>query len=254
LRSPPFLERSLAILECFSDEYPAFAIADLADELGTIESTITRHLCALVALGYLELDHSGAYRLTSNGFGSPGLSATSMRERAHSHVEDLRILSSHTVSLGALEGAEIVFIDRERSLGVGQGSAGLDLRPGSRLPAHRTAMGKVLLAYLPARARSRALDDLRMEKGAPNTLTNKGVLRSELKQIRADGFAVNDQELMPEHHSIAVPVRARSQAVVAALSMSSHRSIISLEEMVANLMPHLVTTAGRISASLGFRR
>jgi IclR family pca regulon transcriptional regulator len=68
------------------------------------------------------------------------------------------------------------------------------------------------------------------------------------------GFAVNDQELAPELHSISAPVRNEAREVVAAVNMAAHSSMISLEELVDALGPHLVSTADRISARLGYRR
>ena len=68
------------------------------------------------------------------------------------------------------------------------------------------------------------------------------------------GFAVNDEELAAGLYAIAAPVRNEAREVVAAVSLSAHSSMISLEEMVDALGPHLVSTADRISARLGYRR
>jgi IclR family pca regulon transcriptional regulator len=69
------------------------------------------------------------------------------------------------------------------------------------------------------------------------------------------GFAVSDEELAPELLSIAAPVRDEArEEVVAAVNIAAHRAMISLEEMVNALSPHLVSTADRISARLGYRR
>jgi DNA-binding IclR family transcriptional regulator len=68
------------------------------------------------------------------------------------------------------------------------------------------------------------------------------------------GFAVNDEELAPELHSISAPGRNESREVVAAVDMAAHSSMIFLEELVDALGPHLVSTADRISARLGYRR
>ncbi len=72
--------------------------------------------------------------------------------------------------------------------------------------------------------------------------------------MREEGFAVNDEELAPGLHSISAPVRSENNEVVAAVNMAAHSSMISLEELVDHLGPHLVSTADRISARLGYRR
>ena len=115
-------------------------------------------------------------------------------------------------------------------------------------------MGKVLLANLPEREQSELLATIKLTQRGPNTITSKTALRVELEQIHEEGFAVNDQEFAEEVQAIAVPVRAVAGKVAAALCLSAHTSTISLEELVDALGPHLVSTADRISARLGYRR
>jgi len=153
-----------------------------------------------------------------------------------------------------LDGSDILYVDRVQSRRRGQGQTDLGLAPGSRLPAYCTAMGKVLLANLPGAELGRLLTSMKLTKRTPNTITSKTALRQELDQIRDEGLAVNDQELAPEVHSIAAPVRDDTREVVAAVNMAATTSVISLEELVDALSPHLISTADRISARLGYRR
>jgi IclR family transcriptional regulator, pca regulon regulatory protein len=115
-------------------------------------------------------------------------------------------------------------------------------------------MGKLLLANLPDSEQRDLFTSMKLTKRGPNTITSKRALRDELDEVLAAGFAVNDQELAPDLHSISAPVRNESREVVAAINMAAHSSMISLEEMVDALGPHLVSTADRISARLGYRR
>jgi len=233
------LERGLAVLACFTPERPVLGIGEIAAELGMSPSTTHRYVLTLAVLGYLQQDASRKYRLAVRvtDLGMSALSTTGLREHAHSYLEELRTQSSYTVSIAVLDGPEIVYIDRARSFRRGQAKIDLGLRPGAHRPAYCTAMGKVLLAHLPEHELSRTLNEMRLERRGPNTLTNKGVLRRELAQIREDAFAVNDEELAPGHHAIAVPVYAHSKEVVAALGMAAHNSMIPLEAMVEHLRP-----------------
>jgi IclR family pca regulon transcriptional regulator len=115
-------------------------------------------------------------------------------------------------------------------------------------------MGKLLLAYLPDRERRELLQEIRLERRTPNTITNRRLLAIEFERIREDGFAINDEELNPGLHSIAAPIRSESREVVAAANMAAHSSMISLQDLVDHLGPHLIATADRISARLGYRR
>jgi IclR family transcriptional regulator, pca regulon regulatory protein len=250
------LERGLAILACFRPEEPWMRLADIADRLDLSRSTTHRYLATLVALGYLEQGTSRRYRLGLKvmDLGMSVLNSTGLREHAHPYLEELRKQSSYTVNLAVLDGPEILFVDRMRSFRREQSQIDLGLHTGSRLPAYCTAMGKLLLAYLPENEQDELIADVKLTKRGPNTITSKKALFTELDEIQSEGFAVNDEELAPELHSIAAPVRNEAREVVAAVSLAAHTSTISLSELVDALSPHLISTADRISARLGYRR
>jgi IclR family transcriptional regulator, pca regulon regulatory protein len=250
------LERGLAILACFTPERPVLGIADIADDLGMSRSTTHRYVITLVALGYLEQGASRKYRLglKVTDLGMAALNSTGLREHAHEYLEELRQRTSYTTNLAVLDGIEILYVDRARSFRRGQSKIDLGLHPGSRLPAYCTAMGKLLLAYLPENEQAELLTEMKLTKQGPNTITSKKALLTELDEIQSEGFAVNDEELAPELHSIAAPVRNEAREVVAAVNLAAHTSMISLSELVDALSPHLVSTADRISARLGYRR
>ena len=259
LREPRYsqsLERGLAILGCFTPQRPVLGIADIADELGMSRSTTHRYVITLVALGYLEQGASRKYRLglKVTDLGMSALNSTGLREHAHPYLEELRQRTSYTASLAVLEGTEILYVDRARSFRRGQNQVDLGIGLGSRLPAHCTAMGKLLLANLPEDEQSDLLATMKLTKPGPNTITSKKALRDELDQIHEENFAVDDQELAAELHSIAAPVRNDAREVVAAVSLEADISMITLAELVDALSPHLVSTADRISARLGYRR
>jgi IclR family transcriptional regulator, pca regulon regulatory protein len=259
LREPRYsqsLERGLAILDCFGPERPILGISDIADELGMSRSTTHRYVITLVALGYLEQGASRKYRLglRVTDLGMSALNAMSLGEHSRPYLEELRQRTSFTVSVAVLDGEEILYLARARSFRRGQNKIDLGLQPGSRLPAYCTSMGKLLMAYLPENEQRELINEIKLEKRGPNSITTKKALRTELEHVREENFAVNDQELAPGLHSISAPVRSETREVVAAVNMAAHNSMISLEELVDALGPHLVSTADRISARLGYRR
>jgi IclR family transcriptional regulator, pca regulon regulatory protein len=259
LREPRYsqsLERGLAILSCFTPKRPVLGIADIADELGMSRSTTHRYVITLLALGYLEQGASRKYRLglRVTDLGMSALNSTGLREHAQPYLEELRQRTSYTVSLAVLDGSEILYVDRARSFRRGQGQADLDVRIGSRLPAYCTAMGKLLLANLPDAEQREQLGAIKLAKQGPNTITSKKALRDELDEVLDASFAVDDEELAKDLYSIAAPVRDDARAVVAAVDISAPSSMISIGELVDALGPHLVSTADRISARLGYRR
>jgi IclR family pca regulon transcriptional regulator len=259
LREPRYsqsLERGLAILSCFTPQRPVLGIADIADELGMSRSTTHRYVITLVALGYLEQGASRKYRLglRVTDLGMSALNSTGLREHAHPYLEELRQRTSYSTSLGVLDSTDVLFVDRVRSFRRGKNSVELNLHAGSRVPAYCTSMGKLLLANLPEPARRELIAEMTLTKHARNTITSKKALRDELDEIQEAGFAVDDQELVANVCAIAAPVRNETHETIAAVALAAPCSIISLEELVDALGPHLVSTADRISARLGYRR
>jgi IclR family pca regulon transcriptional regulator len=259
LREPRYsqsLERGLAILSCFSPRRPILGIADIADELGMSRSTTHRYVITLVALGYLEQGASRKYRLglRVTDLGMSALGATGLHEHAHPYLEELRQRTSYTVSIAVLEGTDVLYVDRVRSLRRGRTVREAELHPGSRLPAYCSAMGKVLLANVPAREQRELLASMKLARRGPNTITGKRALRKQLGAAREQGFAREDEELAGGMRAVAVPVRNEAGEVVAAVELSAHSVTISLADMVTALLPHVVSTADRISARLGYRR
>lgn len=259
LREPRYsqsLERGLAILGCFTPVRPLLGISEIADELGMSRSTTHRYVITLVALRYLEQGASRKYRLglRVTDLGMSALNSTGLREHARPYLDELRERTSYTTSLGVLDGTEVLYVDRARSFRRGQSHIDLGLQPGSRVPAHCTAMGKLLLSNLPESQLRDALTGMKLTRRGPNTITSKKALRAELEEIRARGLAASDEELAPGLYAIAAPVRNEGRDVVAAVNLVAASSMITLEVLADTLGPHLVATADRISARLGYRR
>jgi IclR family pca regulon transcriptional regulator len=259
LREPRYsqsLERGLAILGCFTPKRPVLGIADIADELGMSRSTTHRYVITLLALGYLEQGASRKYRLglRVTDLGMSALNSTGLREHAHPYLEELRQRTSYTSSLGVLDANDVLFVDRMRSFRRGPKAIELDLHAGSRVPPYCTSAGKLLLANLPEPQQGELIAQMKLTKRAPNTITSKRVLREELEEIQSAGFAVDDEEFAVGVYAISAPVRNDTRETVAALALAAPSSVISLEELVDALGPHLVSTADRISARLGYRR
>jgi IclR family pca regulon transcriptional regulator len=250
------LERGLAILEGFTPERPWLGISDIADSLGMSRSTTHRYVITLVALGFLVQGTGRKYRLSLHvtNLGMSVLNSTSLREHSHPYLEELRQRTTYTVNLAVLDGPEIMYVDCARSLRRGQNKIDLKLGPDSRLPAYCTSMGKMLLANLPICEQRDLIGTMTLVRRGPNTITSKKALHTELEHVLEGGMAVNDEEMAQGLVSVAASLRTESREVVAAINLAAHTSMISLEEMVDQLSPHLLATADNISARLGYRR
>ena len=249
------LERGLAILSAFRSGRPLVGVSELAREVGLSRSTAHRYIATLAELGYLDQDAATRkYRLGPRvlDLGFSAINSMDLREVAAPHLQSLSDETGHTVNMAVLDGADIVYIERCRTSQRGQRDIDLNLHIGSRLPAYCTSMGKVLLAGLPEDEQRAVLKRVDFAQRGPNTLVGPEDLLRELRRVARAGLAVNNEELAYGLRSIAAPVRSQPGDVVAAINLAAHRSMVSLDALVAHLGPPLKRTAEAISARLGY--
>lgn len=257
------LERGLGILGCFTPDRPVLGVAEIAAEVGMTRSTVDRYTRTLLALGFLErYVEQGSTRkfrlgLKVTDLGMSALSATGLREQAHPYLMELRGHTSCTVSLGVLDGDEVVYMGRVRGLPVhgrrrDRHEVDLNLDVGSRVPAYASSMGKLLLAFLSGREQD-LLIKMPLSRLAARTITSRHALQKELDRIAVEAFAVEEEELMDGVHSIAAPVCNGTGQVLAAVAVEASTSIISRTVLVNTLGQYLLSATDHISTRLGYR-
>ncbi len=241
------------MLRCFTAEDPVRGIADMADELDLGRSTTHRYATTLVALGYLEQAPSRKYRLSLrvSDVGLSLLDSMPVRRVAREHLRALRARTGYTVNLAVLGGSEVVYIDCWHGSRQGQYAIDEGIGPGVRRPVYCTAAGKALLARLPAAEQNELVTKLKLRRRGPNTITSKTALRTELERIVVGrGVAVEDEELLAGRLALGVVVSAGDGLPVAAVELAAPVAAHSFRELVADLSPSVVDTAGRISVAL----
>lgn len=250
------LERGLAVLSAFNPERPLIGVSELSRELGLSRSTAHRYITTLARLGYLKQDTvSKRYRLGPKvlDLGFSAINSMELREVSAPHLRELSDATGFTVNLAILDGVDVVYIDRCRTGQAGQVEIDLNLHVGARLPAYCTAMGKAIVAFLPAEQQDELIRRVDFRPRGPNTLTSPEAFRRELERIRETGLAVNDEELAYGLRSIAAPIHAHSGEVVAALNLAVHRTMGSMADLVARYAPAVQQTARDISTGMGHR-
>lgn len=154
-----------------------------------------------------------------------------------------------TINLAVLVGREIMYIERVESAW----PLSINFQPGSRVPLHCTANGKLLLAFAPRRLRERLIDSIALEPCTRNTITDGGALRRELLQIRRRGYSEDNEEFLAGVCCLAVPIRDRRGRVVAGLAVSAPSARFPIDKARAYL-PDLQACAEELTvqAKLGF--
>lgn len=242
------LERGLAVISAFAGRGPLLSVAELAELTELSKPTIRRIALTLERLGYARTS-DGRFALTPKvlGLGYAYLSSVRLTDVARPVMEELTDELKVGTSLAALDGREVVYIDRLQRGRV----TSVNLAVGTRLPAHATAMGHVLLASLPATELDQYLAAGPLAPLTERTITDPDDLRERLEMVRQRGWDAVDQELEIGRRSAAVPVVDGEGRVIATLAISCGTLEWSMERIVDELVSPMRTAATTISTALG---
>jgi len=164
-------------------------------------------------------------------------------------LERLSEKLGETVNLAILTGDEVLYLDRVES----SWPLRMDFKPGSRVPIHATANGKLLLAYAEPAVRARLLRALRLKPITARTITTRARLERQLVEIRRQGYSEDDEEFLAGVCCLAVPVRDRRGHVIAGLAVSAPSARFTLERARAHL-GDLQSTATELGFELSAER
>jgi DNA-binding IclR family transcriptional regulator len=245
------VERALSILTCFSDARPRIRAADLARELELSQSTVSRLLATMEALGFIERDaQTGLYGLGLELVTLAGVALNQIEVRRQAMAE----LSTAAMELGLAANLAILRGDELFYLATVEGPKAPKQHTmiGKRNMLHCTGMGKVLLAHLPDDEREATLARLHYPRLTPNTAGSADELRPLLDQVLAQGYATEREELAFGRACVAAAIRDASGAVVAATSISGPIGALDLEQAEAQLAGRVILMADNIAHNLGY--
>jgi IclR family transcriptional regulator, pca regulon regulatory protein len=249
-RGPHFvqsLERGLAVIRTFDAAAPELTLSEVARAAGLTRAAARRFLLTLVDLGYVRTDgrlFALSPRVLELGYAY--LSSLSLPEVAEPHLERLVSEVHESSSVSVLDGGDVVYVARVPTSRI----MTVAINVGTRFPAYATSMGRVLLAGLPDDELDDYLARATLTRLTPRTATSATALRAEIERVRAQGWALVDQELEVGLRAVAAPIRDRTGRVVAAVNVSAHASRTSLDTMRRDLLPPLLAAAARIGADL----
>lgn len=243
------IERCMAVISSYTHQSAASTLSEVAKRTGLSKPTARRILLTLEQLGYVKQTES-LFGLTPKmlELGYAYQSSQSLTQIAQAQLEQLTDLLDESTSLVALDGTDVIYINRVHRHRI----TSITLAAGTRLPAHATSSGHVLLAGLTDRALARYFEVATLRPLTDRTIIDPELLRQRIADVRARGWDAVDQELEIGRRSLAVPVFDQHGNVTAALSLSTGTAGKDLDLMREHFLPHLMHTAKQISNALGY--
>ena len=224
--------------------FRSMTLSEIAGLTGLARPTVRRILITLESLGYVRMAGRG-YALTPRvlELGMAYVNALSMWEVARPHMERLVTQTNESTSMAQLDGSDIVYVARVAVPKI----VTLSVTIGTRFPAPATSMGKVLLAALPPDALPAVLAEPSRAGINARWQPTPAELDAGLREVRAKGWALADQDLAPGIRSVATGVRDGDGQVIAAINVTVHAAETSVETLLEDHLPKLLRTAADIS-------
>lgn len=241
------LDRALTLLDELANG--PRTLDQLAEKLSVHKSTVLRLLRTLESHRFVQRQGVRYYRLGTSLFelAFRALDERDVRRAVEPALRELNASTGHTVHLASYEDGEVIYIDKAES----RHNVRMYSRIGRRAALHCTAVGKVLVAALPAERRRAVAASIEYPRMTRNTITTPSAYLTELARVAERGYAIDDAEHEDFIHCVAAPVRGPRGEVVAAMSLSVPRVLLDLDGLL-RLVPELLAAADRASTECGW--
>jgi IclR family pca regulon transcriptional regulator len=236
-------ERSFAIIRAFGQCRQVLSQAQVAELTGLSRATTRRFLLTMESLGYVGRDGRNYFlRPKVLDLGYAYLSSMSLWDVARDQMDLLVREVRESSSAAVLDGTDIIFTVRVRTERI----MSVQVEIGTRMPAHATSMGRVMLADLPAAALDDYFCKVVPEPFTARSVTSEQELRVILKTVASQGWCFVDEELEEGVRSLAVPLHDKRGAVIAAMNVCAHASRASADRMQEEFLPPLLRAAATV--------
>jgi IclR family pca regulon transcriptional regulator len=244
------LAKGLRVLESFSAERPELTLSEVAALARLDPGTAFRMLNTLVMLGYVvRIPETRRFRLALKvvDLGLHAIGRADLREVARPILRSLVNEVNEAASLGVLEGADILYVDRVRA---GLARLGVDIRIGTTIPAFCSAIGQALLAYLPRPDLHNVLAWEPRSGGLPNMPMTRAAIDRALADVRSHRFALRDSYFGSGLRTLAVPVLDIDDYPMAAISVAAPAIRVSAEDFRARALEPLQRAAAAVARAI----
>lgn len=241
------LAKGFRVLEAFSSDARELTLSEIAERAGLDVGTAFRMVRTLVTMQYvIQVPGAKKYHLGLKVL-SLGFNAIARMDPHDSARPVLRSLVGQVreaASIGVLDGADVVYIDRVHA---GLVRLGVEVRIGSRVPVYSTAIGHALIAHLPQHERRRVLNLRERQKITPFTPTSLEEIETRLQIVRRHGYALSDQETVLGLRVIAAPILDTDGQPYAAVSVASPAMQATLQDFVEASAQPVMNAARELS-------
>jgi DNA-binding IclR family transcriptional regulator len=247
------VSHALDLLEQFHDEVDELGVTELSKRLKLHKNNVFRLLATLESRGYIEQNKvTENYRLglKTLELGQTFVKQMGLLRQSRPVLEAVVRECNETSYVAILKDFHIIYLDVvETDLTVR-----VVPRVGSRLPAYCTAAGKVQIAYMSEEDLEQYLPTKELKPLTPNTLTDRELLKKQLRQVVENGYAIDDEELDIGVRCVSAPIRDYTRRIIGAVSISGPSMRLSMERIDKELVPLVKRAAEEISTKLGFHK
>ena len=239
--------KAFSVLEAVSTNSAPTSMSDIIRVTGMTKPTAHRIVNLLIDIGFLDRDGSGMGFIEGANLvdlAHKTLAAAAPRSLRHSILQGLSDETGETSNYGVLSGGEVIYLDRVEA----KWPLRLRFNAGSRVPAHCTAIGKLLLSRLPENEASSLLRSMPKSRYTENTKTDLDSLMKALRQIRESGIGTDDQEFMHGVVCQAAPVITEDGKCIGGIAISAPEARMTLDE-ARPFVPQMKAAAANLAST-----
>ncbi|MBO5994182.1 MAG: IclR family transcriptional regulator [Firmicutes bacterium] len=243
------LDRALDILEALSEENEPMTLSKISEAVGLSKSTTHRILGTMLNRSFVDKTDSGSYTI---GF--------KIIEMASTHINNLELLTEAkpflskimreldlTAHLGILDGADVVYLEKLD----GHPNSQIYTQIGHRSPGFCSSIGKCLMSGMSSDELGDVLDIIDFKKYTKNTITDRQAFIRHLRQVRIQGWAMDDEEFEIGHRCIGATVYDYRGLPVAAISASGSTTVLS-DDKIQETVDKVKLLASQLSRQIGY--
>lgn len=241
------LANGLTVIEAFDQDRPRLSISEVAARTGLTRAAARRYLLTLTQLGFVHQDGK-LFALTPRvlRLGQSYMRSARLPRVIQPQLQNIALAMQEASSVGVLDGGDVISI---AAVTVGR-VVSTTLQPGTRVPAHCSANGRVLLAALSDDDLDHWLATHPLQARTTYTQMHVAQVHDAVLRVRTQGYATIDQELEIGLRTISVPLKNYRGDTVAAMNVSAHAARLTLDDLRERCLPVLLQAQAQLAQLL----